>query len=48
VVVPVASAVAELMKPHILRAIEIRSARKRRVQTELPFAAKADPALVDG
>ena len=48
VVVPVVNAVAELMKPHILRAIEMRSARRQRVQVELPFTAKADPALVDG
>jgi DNA (cytosine-5)-methyltransferase 1 len=46
VVVPVVNAVARLMKPHILHAIETRSARKQRVQAELPFAA--DPALVDG
>jgi DNA (cytosine-5)-methyltransferase 1 len=48
VVVPVASAVARLMKPHILHAIETRSTRKQRVQGELPFAGKAGLALVDG
>ena len=48
VVVPVVNAVAELMKPHILRAAGNRSARKHRLQTELPFVAPADPALVDG
>ena len=48
VVVPVVNAVARLMKPHILHAIEARSTRNQRVQPELPFAAKADLALVDG
>jgi DNA (cytosine-5)-methyltransferase 1 len=48
VVVPVVNAVAGLMKPHILHAMESRSARKQRHQPELPFTAKTDPALVDG
>jgi DNA (cytosine-5)-methyltransferase 1 len=48
VVVPVVGAVAELMKPHILDAIENRGTRKPRKQPELPFAAKPDLALVDG
>ena len=48
VVVPVVSAVAELMKPHILNAIENRAIRKAKKQPELPFAEKPDLALVDG
>jgi DNA (cytosine-5)-methyltransferase 1 len=47
VVVPVVNAVASLMKPHILHALESGASRKRRVQPELPFA-RPDPALVDG
>lgn len=48
VVVPVVSAVAELMKPHILDAIEYRKTRKPRKQPELPFAEEPALALVDG
>ena len=48
VVVPVVGAVAEIMKPHILDAIENRGTRKPKKQPELPFAKKADLALVDG
>ncbi len=48
VVVPVVSAVAELMKPHILNAIENRGTKKPKKQPELPFAVKPDLALVDG
>lgn len=48
VVVPVVSAVAELMKPHILDAIENRSTRKPKKQPELPFTEKPDLALLDG
>jgi DNA (cytosine-5)-methyltransferase 1 len=48
VVVPVVSAVAELMKPHILNAIENRGIRMPKKQPELPFAEKPDLALVDG
>jgi DNA (cytosine-5)-methyltransferase 1 len=48
VVVPVVSAVAEVMKPHIINAIENRATRKPTKQPELPFAEKPDLALVDG
>jgi DNA (cytosine-5)-methyltransferase 1 len=47
VVVPVVNSVAELMKPHILNAIQ-SPARKPTKQPELPFAEKPDLALVDG
>jgi len=40
--------VAELMKPHILNAIENRGIRMPKKQPELPFAEKPDLALVDG
>jgi DNA (cytosine-5)-methyltransferase 1 len=48
VVVPVVNAVAELMKPHILNAVETRATRKPRKHPELPFADRAGLALVDG
>src|SRR5882672_6270511 len=48
VVVPVVNSVAELMKPHILNAIENRTTRGPKKQPELPFAEKPDLALVDG
>jgi DNA (cytosine-5)-methyltransferase 1 len=48
VVVPVVGAVAELMKPHILHAIENRAVRKPTKQPELPFAEMPDLALIDG
>jgi DNA (cytosine-5)-methyltransferase 1 len=48
VVVPVVNALAGLMKPHILHAMESRSARKQRRQPELPFTAKTHPALLNG
>lgn len=48
VVVPVVGAVAELMKPNILSAIESRGTRKPKKNPELPFAGKPDLALVDG
>jgi DNA (cytosine-5)-methyltransferase 1 len=47
VVVPVVNAVARMMKPHILHAIESGASGKRRVQPELPFV-RTDPALADG
>jgi DNA (cytosine-5)-methyltransferase 1 len=48
VVVPVVNSVAELMKPHILNALESRPAKKPKKQPELPFAEKPDLALADG
>lgn len=48
VVVPVVGAVAELMKPHILDAVENRVIRKPGKQPELPFAERPDLALLDG
>lgn len=48
VVVPVVSAVAELMKPHIVNAIESRSTNKPERQLAPPFAEKPDLAVVDG
>jgi DNA (cytosine-5)-methyltransferase 1 len=48
VVVPVVGAVAELMKPHILNAIENRATKNLMKQSELPFAEKPNLALVDG
>ena len=48
VVVPVVASVAELMKPHILSAIESRGAKKPTKQPELPFAEEPDRAFVYG
>jgi DNA (cytosine-5)-methyltransferase 1 len=48
VVVPVVASVAELMKPHILSAIENRGARKFTKQPELPFAKEPDRAFIYG
>ncbi|UPJ42580.1 DNA (cytosine-5-)-methyltransferase [Bradyrhizobium sp. 40] len=48
VVVPVVASVAELMKPHILTAVETRGARKSAKQPELPFAMEPDRAFVYG
>lgn len=47
VVVPVVSAVAELMKPHIVAALEDRASRKVAKQPELPFV-KEDRAFAHG
>lgn len=48
VVVPVVSSIAELMKPHILSAIENRGVRKPVKQPELPFIQEPDRAFVYG
>jgi DNA (cytosine-5)-methyltransferase 1 len=48
VVVPVVGAVAELMKPHILEAIENRGTRKAAKHPELPFVREPEQALVYG
>lgn len=48
VVVPVVSSIAELMKPHILNAIENRGTRKPKKQPELPFVEEPDRAFVYG
>src|SRR5262249_22630878 len=48
VVVPVVAAVAELMKPHILSAIEHRMIKRPTKQPELPFIREKDQAYVYG
>ena len=48
VVVPVVASVAELMKPHILSAIENRAARKPARHPELPLAGAPDRVAVYG
>lgn len=48
VVVPVVAAIAQLMKPHILAAVENRSHRKVMQQSELPFVKEPDRAFVYG
>lgn len=48
VVVPVVNSVAELMKPHILGALENRGARRPAKQPELPFVKEPDRAFVYG
>ncbi|WJR78520.1 DNA (cytosine-5-)-methyltransferase [Bradyrhizobium sp. NP1] len=48
VVVPVVKAVAELMKPHILAAVEHRAIKKPARQPELPFVREKDQAFVYG
>ncbi|WP_207834075.1 DNA (cytosine-5-)-methyltransferase [Bradyrhizobium quebecense] len=48
VVVPVVAAVAELMKPHILAAIEHRSTKEPVNQPELPFARERDQVFAYG
>ena len=48
VVVPVVNSIAELMKSHILGAIEHRGTRKPARQSELPFAQEPDRAFVYG
>lgn len=48
VVVPVVSAVAELMKPHILEAVENRGIRKPVRQPELPFIKEPERTFVYG
>lgn len=48
VVVPVVSSIAELMKPHILSAVENRSTRRSAKQSELPFVPEPDRVSVYG
>ncbi|WP_146986119.1 DNA cytosine methyltransferase [Bradyrhizobium macuxiense] len=48
VVVPVVAAVAELMKPHILAAIEHRAMREPVKQPELPFVRERDQVFAYG
>lgn len=48
VVVPVVAAIAQLMKPHVLAAVENRSHRKATQQSELPFVKEPDRAFVYG
>lgn len=48
VVVPVVAAVAELMKPHILAAIEHRTMREPIKQPELPFVRERDQVFAYG
>jgi DNA (cytosine-5)-methyltransferase 1 len=48
VVVPVVAAVAELMRAHILAALEARGSRKAVMQPELPFVKEPDQAFAYG
>lgn len=48
VVVPVVAAIAELMKPHILSAIEHRAIKKPTKQPELPLVREKDQAFAYG
>src|SRR5579883_2870551 len=48
VVVPVVTAIAELMKPHILTAMEERSSRRSEKHPELPFFKEPEQAFIHG
>jgi DNA (cytosine-5)-methyltransferase 1 len=48
VVVPVVKAVANLMRPHVLKAIEVSTVEKTAIQARLPFDDVANLALADG